>query len=122
MGELPIPDEMFASYTVNRASAAGTFSRGIYQAPATTEVTINASIQPLKGDELQQIPGGQRVKAGYSVFSREEIRTENEETKVPADVIEYGSEELVVVAAAYWAEPTEHWEGVAARKDAIIGS
>ncbi|MNQ73282.1 hypothetical protein D3C85_880090 [compost metagenome] len=55
---------------------AGQYVNGIWQDAITTEVAIEANIQPVRDHELLQMPESERSKEWYKVYSDSEIRTQ----------------------------------------------
>lgn len=61
-------------YTVKR-KAAGTISNGKFTDGTTTDVSITASVQPLKPQDIQQLPEGRRNSKLYYVFTSTSLNT-----------------------------------------------
>jgi hypothetical protein len=54
--------------------AGGEYVEGVYQEGATSSLTIQASVQPLSGRQLQALPEGRRNRESYRLFSDQGLR------------------------------------------------
>lgn len=66
--------------------------------PAPTDTTISASIQPLSGDDLAQLPEGERTKRHRKAYTTADLRTADQHTGTPADRIVDGDDVYEVQA------------------------
>lgn len=86
-------------YTAGAYNAAGEFVEGSY-----STVTIRASIQPLKGEELERFSQGDKVRDVVLVLTSTPLFTNRGDDQ--ADRIEYGG-------ALYEVVQLEDWQGLA---------
>lgn len=91
---------MTREYVVTRPSAGVTYEKGRAVQAGTTTFTIEASIQPLKPNELQTLPEAQRTSETMKVYTDAELRPASQASKVGADQISYRGELWQVVAVA----------------------
>ncbi|GFO81226.1 MAG: hypothetical protein A49_08530 [Methyloceanibacter sp.] len=60
-----------------RADGAYDQSTGDFVPGAETETVIQASVQPVKGEELKDLPEGIRTEARWLIWSRHELQDDN---------------------------------------------
>ena len=60
---------------------------GRFTAGALTDTTIQASVQPVNGQELQTLPEGDRQRDWLKVYTLATLKTNNQHTQIPADRI-----------------------------------
>ena len=115
---IPTPNEMFTDVTVKRY-AAGSWSDGEYIAGAETSVSIRASIQPAKPEELQNLsPAAQRASAGIKIYSESLLRTANESTGVQADRVVWAGENWEIqFVSRHPLSALAHYKAIATRLD-----
>lgn len=115
---VPTPREMFTEITVKRY-AAGTWASGVFTAGTQSALTITASVQPAKADELQNLsPAAQRSSAGIRIYSESELRTVNEATKTQADRVTWKGEDWEVQFVDHHAlSNLAHYKAIATRMD-----
>lgn len=58
--------------------AAGSYVNGDWMEGSTTEVVVQANIQPLKGYEILQLPESERTRVWWKVYSADVLRTAKE--------------------------------------------
>ena len=92
--------------TVTRYAAGSYNSEREYVEGSTSTFEINATIQPLRGEELQSLPEGERTSEQYWVFTYTELSTADETDLSQGDVIEYNSKDFDVVQVETWVGPT----------------
>ncbi len=100
-------------YEIIRATAVGTHTKGKYVTGATTVVIVDANWQPLNGKDLLNLPELQRTRRSIKIYSEVELRSLNEVTKFPADIItiEDGTS-FEIHNVEYWKELNEHWKAI----------
>lgn len=84
------------SYTRTRY-AAGTTVDGLYTAGAASTATIDASVQPVRGAELQSLPEGRHADDSRVVYTESELRV----SPVP-DRVTIGGEAFEVFKVEPW--------------------
>jgi len=98
--------------TVTRG-AAGTYTAGRLTPGALTTTTLAVvNIQPASGRDLLRLPEGVRTRETVAIWTSDELRTANEATGAPADVVNYGG-------ASYQVELVEDWVGLGGFRKAI---
>jgi hypothetical protein len=109
---------MFTSVTVKRY-AAGSWAAGVFTAGAQSTVTITASVQPAKPDELQNLSAAaRRSSAGIKVYSESELRTADEATGIQADRVSWEGEDWEVQAVSrHRLSNLAHYKALATRMD-----
>ncbi len=99
----------FLPYTISRPSD-GTWSFGKYTQGTPTSHTIRASIQPVSGKELDQLPEGDRFKSHIEIYTENSIYVK--------DVITYKDEKFEVIRVSDYSDYClEHYEALAIRID-----
>lgn len=105
--------EFAAPRTVTRASSASSYdANGRPVAGGTTTITVNASVQPTSGRDLQLLPEGERTKESLTFFATSELRTSDPETGTPADRVAYGSKNYEIQSVQDWSELAGYWRAV----------
>lgn len=98
--------------TVTRGSA-GTYIAGRLTPGALTTTPLAAvNIQPASGRDLLRLPEGVRTRETIAIWTSAELRTADEATGTPADVVGYGG-------ASYQVELVEDWVGLGGFRKAI---
>ena len=72
--------------TIIRASA-GDWVDGYRVKGSTTEITLEANVQPLKGSELLALPESDRTKESIKIYSVETLKTVDEYSQEEADIV-----------------------------------
>ena len=96
----------------------GSFVNG--RAVRGTEVNITvdpAVVNPLRGDELQELPQGEGVLEGISILTKDQLVTAAVAGD-EADRAEYDSKIYKVLSAENWDKQSGHWRSVARREQA----
>lgn len=71
-------------YTITRY-AAGTMVKGRYVAGSTSTLTIQASIQPVSGEDLKSLPEGRRLDDFVKVYTDSNLQSLQEVSTVQQD-------------------------------------
>lgn len=90
------------SYVVLRTAAGAYDENGRYTAGSTSTFSINASIQPVSGRDLQRLPEGLRTLDLKSVWSRTQLFTAEAPAGMQADVITVGPHSYQVQTVLDW--------------------
>lgn len=78
-------------------TTAGTNVKGRVTSGTDTPLNIMASIQPLTGKDLETLPEGLRESGTLRLYTDFELRTADQKTKTPADVVTlYGKRHIVI--------------------------
>lgn len=71
-------DDLLKNETVSiRRGSAGRYVKGFYVPGKDTTFSIKASVQPLVGDELLQLPESDRRREWLEVFSESEMKPDD---------------------------------------------
>lgn len=97
MGTLPRK-----TLTVRRRDAATTYVDGIAQAGSTSNVSISASVQPLKPNEMELLPEGRRDSEAFRLYTETQLFPANDSTNKNADIVEYNGKDYEVLSCAEW--------------------
>ncbi|WP_019997257.1 phage head completion protein [Aureimonas ureilytica] len=90
--------------TVSLIRKNGAWVRGKWVAGPEVKKTIIASVQPLKGSEVQNLPEGIRNEAQASIFTAERIAVNDE--------IEEGGQRYVVLSIDDWQRRGAYTKGI----------
>lgn len=82
---------------------AGTYTNGVYIEGTTSPLSISASVQPIKGRELESLPEGRRDKQALRLYTNFELRTAEEDDGPNADQITIDGKLFEVIAVENWA-------------------
>lgn len=101
-------------YTVVRRSP-GSYVDGYWVEGSETNITIKASVQPLRMDEIEALPEGKRSSSAVKVYSDVKLNPAKQATGetqgVSADILLYaGSNWEIVACAAYQSGVIPHYK------------
>lgn len=97
------PFEFFRSPVTLRRPSAGAYVNGLWVEGATTDSIITASIQPLTGEDMEELPEGRRESEGYKMYTSTQVRTVQEAgSDQNADRIVFNSKEYEVHRVNPW--------------------
>ena len=69
-------------------TAAGSYVDGRYVEGAPSSSTIRAAVFSPTGRDLRDLPEGQRASIAWTIWTRDELRTADEDTRTVADAIQ----------------------------------
>ncbi len=99
--------------TVTR-TAPGSYVNGYWQPGEPTVMTIRMSIQPLRVDEMDALPEGQRSSRAVKIYSEAELLPTDQATSQEADVITWlGKSWEVIGCAPYQMGVIPHYKAYA---------
>lgn len=103
-------DRFGTTYTVRRRDP-GQYIDGIWT-PAGTyeEFDIIASIQPVRGRELEMLPEGRRTREAIRIYTKSGIRPAIEQQDVKGDLVNYKGRQYEVHKVEEW---EFSWDGLA---------
>lgn len=112
----------FALPITRRRYAAGAHSGGTYTPGASTDSTIQASVQPARYGSLLRLPEGMRTRGAVDIWSESELRAGDEtDGTLPDEITWQGKQWQVEMVDPYLDEhhapDLEHWKAVAVRKN-----
>ena len=84
------PIEQFQTYTltINRPQNDGEYVNGWWVEPVVDTFDVKANIQPLRGQELENLPEAQRTKKAIRVYVETKLQTASESDAQRADRFE----------------------------------
>ena len=88
--------------TLKRVDGAPTETDGFYSPASRTSSTIQASIQPLKANEMQLLPEGRRDTESFRLYTDTQLFTAQTSTHKNADIVEFYGNEYEVLSCATW--------------------
>jgi hypothetical protein len=98
------------TYTVRRRDP-GSYVNGHWQPAGTwTEFDIVASIQPLRGKEMELLPEGERSKEMVRIYTKSGLRQTIEQQDVKGDLVSYKGRQYEVKSVEEW---EFSWDGLA---------
>lgn len=97
--------------TVTRR-APGTLNKGRHTAGDATTHVISANVQPASGRDLLRLPEGLRTRETIAIWTAGDLRTVDESTSLPADVVAYDG-------ASYEVQLVETWTVLGGYRKAI---
>jgi hypothetical protein len=106
--------------TLRRPAAPGAFVDGIWQPAAMADTSITASVQPASGDDLLQLPEGNRTADTLKIFTTSELRNENDLTKTDPDILLIDGRQYAVHNVKTWPSGVgdlAHYECLAVRRN-----
>lgn len=72
------PFEVFRTPITLRRPSAGSYVNGRWVEGSYTDSTITASIQPLKGEDMESLPEGRRDSEAYKMYTSTLVKTVQE--------------------------------------------
>ncbi len=93
------PFEIFRSPVTLRRFQSGGYTNGRWADGTYTDTSITSSIQPMKGEEMQELPEARRDSEGYKLFTSTLINTI---TAVNPDLIFFFGKTFEVVQVFPW--------------------
>lgn len=96
------------SYTVTRTVPGGYGSDGRWQPGTPSTLTINASVQPLNGRDLERLPEGERTTERLKVYSATRLFTSG--AGQDPDVITVEGVDHQVETAETWGPNGNYWK------------
>ena len=109
--------------TLKRPSTVGGYVDGVWQDATTSDVVIQANIQPLKEAELLILPESDRSRQWWKVYSASEIRMDKQGTSGwAADEFVYQGDRYKVMKVENTAMGIlNHYKALAARMEISAG-
>lgn len=86
--------------TVNRYS--GNWNGRNYDQTLDSTFTIQTSVQPADANDLKVLPEGKRTSSIYKIYPSSELRTTDQNTQTPQDVVVFNNENYEVVHVEPW--------------------
>lgn len=95
--------EFFRSPITLRRFSQGSYVDGLWVEGTYFDETITASIQPLSGEDMKELPEGRRLSVGYKMFTSTKINTVLEAGKnINADHVLFDNKEFEVYQVKVW--------------------
>jgi hypothetical protein len=112
---IDIPTEQL---TVTR-NEKGDWCEGRFERGKTKEFEIEASVQPLRGNEIKQLPEHRRTAEAVKIYTEFKLRTSDEKNQLPADRLLHDGKVFEVHSVMNWSIGTDipHFKVVAVKED-----
>lgn len=88
--------------TCTRPSESGSYVKGVYVPGDTEEIEFEASVQPLRPEEMQTLSEGRREKQAFKLYTDYLLKTADNENAKNADVITISGNSFEVLSIAPW--------------------
>lgn len=97
----------------------GVWSDGKFQKADPKILDIQASVQPMKPNEIKLLPEHRRTSESVKLYTEEKLRTSDEKNKLPADVIYHDGKRFEIFSVANWSIGTDipYFKCVAVKED-----
>ena len=106
-----------STFTLKRKSAADTYVNGKLVAGATTTTTIEASVQPLKGQEMLLLPEARRTSQAVNIYTDTQLRLANTAAGYNADIVSaFGSDFEIISCEPWQSNVINHYKAVGIKK------
>ena len=94
-------------------------STGKYSRDEDKEFEIDASIQPITGNDVKLLPEHRRNTESIMIFSNERLFPSDEKSQKAADIVIYDEKRFEVFKSSKWSETTDinHYETIAIMED-----
>ena len=119
----PLPSLESHTLTVRRFRE-GTWVDGKYEPGPLDTLTFSASVQPLRPNELLQLPEARRTRQAMKVYTSEALQTANEQLNLQSDEVDILGLTFEVHSVEKWTLPSssiEHFKSVIVRKTDLGG-
>jgi hypothetical protein len=105
------------SLTLTRYNA-GSYINGLWVNGSTTTPVIQANVQPLKGEEILDLPEGQRDKKAITLYTASLIKAPDESAQTRGDVFTFDGDTYEVKVVRKWSMGVrDHYQALACRVD-----
>lgn len=94
-------DALRGPITVRRR-AAGSWVDGQWVEGSESSITIQASVQPARQDDMEMLPEGRRLTGAYRIYTDAELTIATEAGDQNADIVEIRGADYEVTARADW--------------------
>ena len=108
--------DSFKTHTLDvyRDSGDGRYENGRFVAGTASCVSIDASIQPVTGKEIQRLPSDRQEMENIKLFTKAPLYVNNTMKQTQADVIEYNGYKYEVHSVMDWTRTDlNHYESIA---------
>lgn len=89
------------AFTGTRTTAP-TNVKGRFTPGTASAINFTASVQPVSGNDLESLPEGVREQGMYRLYTSFQLRTINQTTKEPADIIDFDGKKYKIVFLQPW--------------------
>ena len=112
---IDIPTE---TLTVERY-AAGTWVEGVFTKGVQSILNVEASVQPLRGNEIKLLPEHRRTAEAIKIYTETKMRTTDELNQLPADVITHDGKRFEIHKVENWFIGTDipYYKAIAIKQD-----
>lgn len=106
-----------SSFTLKRKSAADTYVNGKFVAATTTSTTIQASVQPLSGQEMLLLPEARRTSQAVRIYTDTQLRVANTIAGYNADIVTaFGSDFEIISCEPWQSNVINHYSAIGVKK------
>lgn len=106
-----------SAFTLKRKSAPDTYVNGKLVAAGTTSTTIQASVQPLNGQEMLLLPEARRTSQAVNIYTTTQLRVANTVTGYNADLVTaFGSDFEIISCEPWQSNVINHYKAVGIKK------
>lgn len=104
--------------TVKR-SGGGSWQNGRYVQDATADLVVDASVQPLRGNEVLILPEHRRTEESIKLYTTTKLRTTDEKNNLPCDVVVHDGKRFEVHTVFNWSIGTDvpHYKVICIKED-----
>lgn len=104
-------------FTLKRKSTPDTYVNGKLVAGAVTTSTIQASVQPLRGQEMLLLPEARRTSQAVWVYTDTQLRVANTVTGYNADIVTaFGSDFEIFSCEPWQSNVINHYKAIGIKK------
>jgi hypothetical protein len=98
---------------------AGSWDTGVFVRGAKTDLSIEASVQPLTPNEVKILPEHRRDSESFKIYTETELLISNEINQTPSDVIIRNGKKYEILAVNNWYIGTDiqHYKSIAVKID-----
>jgi hypothetical protein len=82
--------------------SAGTTVKGRYTAGSTTPLNFKGSVQPVTGNNIQQLPEGRKNFEAYFIYTKTELFVDNPTAQTSADEVTLFGKAFEVIKVENW--------------------
>lgn len=99
--------------------ADGEWVDGRYNRGAPTTVTFEASVQPLRPNEVQVLPEHRRNSEAVKIYTVERLFNSDEKNTIPADVVTHDGKQYEILQVSNWSIGTDipHYKAIGVMVD-----
>lgn len=101
-------------FTITRKSA-GSYVNGKWVEGSTSTFTIQASVQPLRGEEIQLLPEGRRNSQAVRIYTDTQLYVKTDEQTNPDKLTAFGESYEVLSVEPWQSNVINHYKCIAVK-------